>query len=125
MSEIAALVTGSIAGGLTRHYLSGFIYRLVGTTFPYGTLLVNILGCFVVGFLAGISEQKFSLSPQMRLLLIVGFCGALTTFSTLILETTQLVKYEELAKAMLNIVISIVLGLLFFKIGAYLSSRVL
>ena len=117
MSKWLNLIAGGIAGTLARYLLAGKIYQLLGTSFPYGTLVVNLLGCFIIGFLASLAEEKFLLGPHARLLLMVGFCGAFTTFSTLILETANLLKDGELIKALINGLGSFLLGLLLFYIG--------
>ena len=112
-----SLCLGTLIGGISRYLLAGVIYQWFGANFPYGTLIVNISGCFLVGFLNVLAEMKFLLSPNARLLLMIGFCGAFTTFSTLILETSGLIREGELAKAFANVSASFFLGLLFFYLG--------
>ncbi|MFA4984812.1 MAG: fluoride efflux transporter CrcB [Candidatus Omnitrophota bacterium] len=90
MIKFVNLIIGGAAGASARYLLSGAVYRLAGTGFPYGTLAVNSAGCFILGFLATLAEKKFILGPQARLLLMVGFCGAFTTFSTSSLSLTVL-----------------------------------
>ena len=87
MLKFLNLVIGGAAGTVARYLLSGAVYKFLGTSFPYGTLIVNISGCFILGVLAALSEKKFMLGPDLRILLMIGFCGAFTTFSTLIFET--------------------------------------
>lgn len=113
------LIAGGIAGTLARYLLAGFVYETVGTGFPYGTLVVNLSGCFLVGFLAALAEDKFLLGPQARVMLMIGFCGAFTTFSTLMLETSNLIRGGESLKAFLNIAASVVLGFLLFRLGVF------
>jgi fluoride exporter len=115
------LTAGGIAGTLSRYLMSGIIYQIFGTQFPYGTLLVNVTGCFAIGFFFSLSEQKLYLDPNMRLLLMAGFCGAYTTFSTFILETSELVKGGQSHFAFLNIVLSLILGFLLFRLGGVLA----
>jgi CrcB protein len=117
MAKFIALVTGSIFGGLARYYVAGAVYRMFGSTFPYGTLVVNLAGCFLIGFLSALSEEKFALGPTARLLLMVGFCGAFTTFSTYILETGNLMKDGEVARAFLNILVSTGAGFIVYWFG--------
>lgn len=104
-------------GGIARYLLAGFVYQSFGSNFPYGTLMVNLSGCFLIGFLNTLAEVKFFLTPNARILLMVGFCGAFTTFSTLILETSNLIKDGELMKALINGLGSFLLGLGVFYIG--------
>ena len=115
------LMVGGIAGTVSRYLLAGFIYELLGTSFPYGTLVVNLVGCLVIGFLASLSEEKFLLSPEARLLLMVGFCGAFTTFSTFMLETCNLMKDGENLRAFFNVAASVIFGFLAFRLGVFLA----
>jgi CrcB protein len=118
MGKWLNLAAGSLAGGFARYALAGTVYRICGTDFPYGTLAVNLSGCLLIGVLEALAEDKFLLGPEGRLLLMVGFCGAFTTFSTLILETDHLLRGGEWARAALNLGGSLVLGLLLFRAGA-------
>ena len=92
MIKFINLVIGGAAGTIARYLLAGVVYRFTGTGFPYGTLVVNISGCFILGFLASLSDKKFMLGPDARLLLMIGFCGAFTTFSSLIFLTITFVR---------------------------------
>ena len=118
------LIAGGIAGTLSRYLLAGWVYGALGTNFPYGTLLVNLIGCFLIGFLAALSEEKFLLGPEARLLLMVGFCGAFTTFSTFMLETANLLKEGDTWKAFGNVAISVVIGFLIFRLGVFLGEAI-
>ena len=84
MIKLLNLIIGGSLGTLARYFLSGVCYQFLGAQFPYGTLIVNLFGCLVVGFLASISDEKFFLDSNSRLFLMAGFCGAFTTFSTFI-----------------------------------------
>ena len=77
-------------------------------------------GCFLIGFFDTLFEEKFLLSPNVRLLLLAVFCGAYTTFSTFMLETTNLLKDDENARAFLNVTASVVLGFVVFRLGVWL-----
>jgi len=117
MIKLINLLIGGALGTLARYTLSGAIYKILGAGFPHGTLIVNILGCFFLGFLATISEDKFLLSANLRLFLMIGFCGAFTTFSTFMFESSSLIRDGQTLKAFLNVFLTIVLGFILLKIG--------
>lgn len=121
MIKLLNLIIGGIAGTLARYFLTHFTYHFLGTGFPYGTLVVNLLGCFIIGIVANLSSDAFFLTYNQRLLLITGFCGAFTTFSTFIFETEHLFTNGETSKAFLNVVLSLILGFTVFKIGGILG----
>jgi CrcB protein len=121
MIKFLNLVIGGAAGTIARYLLAGFVYRLAGTTFPYGTLLVNISGCFILGFLVSLAGKKFILGPDARILLMIGFCGAFTTFSTLIFESDNLLRNGQAVRAFANIFVSVILGLILFRVGSLLG----
>ncbi len=108
-------------GTVARYLLAGAVYRLAGTGFPYGTLIVNISGCFILGVLASLAEKKFILGPDARVLLMIGFCGAFTTFSTLIFETDNLVRSGQAMRGFTNIFASVILGFILFRAGSLLG----
>ena len=124
MTKIIMLAVGSLAGGFARYYLAGFVYRAFGTSFPYGTFAVNMTGCFLIGIFASLADKKFLLGPNGRLLLMIGFCGAFTTFSTFILETANLIKDGETWQAFLNVMLSVVIGFLILRLGIFLGELI-
>jgi len=117
MAEILSLAAGSLLGGFGRYFLGGAVQRLAGGSFPYGTLLVNLLGCFIIGLLHSLTLSKLSLSANARLLLIVGFCGAFTTFSTFILETSAAMDQGRHFSALSYLAASVLLGFACFRAG--------
>ncbi len=121
MIKFIHLIIGGATGTVARYALSSAAYRAFGAGFPYGTFAVNLLGCFILGFLVSFSERKLFLDPNMRLLLMVGFCGAFTTFSTFILETANLMKDGEMTRAFLNVVVSVVIGFVVLRAGIMLG----
>lgn len=116
-----SLVVGTLAGGVARYVLAGAVYQVVGTRFPYGTLAVNLSGCFLIGLLNSLAESKFLLGPNARVMLMIGFCGAFTTLSTLMLETSNLMKDGETVQALTNVAATIILGFLLFRLGEVLG----
>ncbi len=117
MNNWIALILGGIAGTIARYSLAGAIFHKTGMDFPYGTLAVNLLGCFLVGFLDVLIERKFTVPSTVRLMMITGFCGAFTTFSAYILESYTLIKSGAMIKALLYLFGSISLGLILFRVG--------
>jgi CrcB protein len=121
MMKFIYLAIGGITGTFARYFMAGAVYGLLGTRFPYGTLIVNLSGCFIIGILTTVAENKFLLNPNLRVLLMIGFCGAFTTFSTFMLETSNLIKDGETMRALMNVLLSVVAGFIFFRIGVFLG----
>lgn len=84
--------TGSFLGGVSRFLLSKTIQNTVLSSFPHGTFWVNLIGCFLIGVFFGLSERGNLVTADMRMFLIVGFCGGFTTFSTFSIENLTLLK---------------------------------
>jgi fluoride exporter len=110
-------VAGSL-GTLARYGLAGLVHRFDGASFPWGTLAVNVTGCFLVGLLAALFENRWPVSAQTRIILLVGFMGAFTTFSAYILETGELVRTAEWLRAGANIALQNGLGFAALLAGA-------
>lgn len=123
MVKFLALALGGIAGTAARYGVAAGVYRLFGAGFPYGTLAVNASGCFLIGLLESMAEVRFLIGPAGRLLLMTGFCGAYTTFSALILETSHLLRDGEATRAFLNFMGNGALGFALFRAGLYLGTR--
>lgn len=115
--QALAIAAGGAVGALLRFWVSNGIYALVGRTFPYGTLAVNVLGSLLMGLLYVLLLDKLALGPQWRAALLVGLLGAFTTFSTFSIETLNLVEEGEAIKALLNVLLSVSLCLLAAWIG--------
>jgi len=94
-----AVAIGAAAGGVSRYYLSLAIYQRLGANFPWGTLLVNVSGSLLLGFLMRYALGTPELSAEMRLLLTTGFCGGYTTFSTFSYETAMLLEDGQYERA--------------------------
>ncbi len=116
------LVVGGILGTVGRYLLSPAVYRWLGTAFPYGTLVVNLLGALVIWFLSTLAEKKFLLTPEFRMFWMIGFLGAFTTFSSLIYESWKLMQDGQFFLAGTNLVGSMVLGLMAFWLGSVVAS---
>ena len=87
MRDILAISLGAIAGANARYFLSRYAARVMGPVFPYGTLLINVTGSLIVGFFMIWATERVLVDPRWRLLIVVGFCGAFTTFSSYAFET--------------------------------------
>lgn len=117
MKTAAAIALFCAGGGLTRYYLSGWLYSLLGRAFPYGTLAVNIIGAYFIGLIMELALRSTLLSDTLRLGLTVGFLGGLTTFSTFSYETFKLLEEGQLLLAFTNVLVSVLLCLLFTWLG--------
>ncbi|MBN1346128.1 MAG: CrcB family protein [Phycisphaerae bacterium] len=109
------------AGALSRYGLAGVAQRLGGGAFPVGTLVVNIAGCFLAGVFWTFAEDRVSVSGETRTIILVGFMGAFTTFSTYLLETSALMRDAEWAKALGNMALQNVVGLVALFVGLALG----
>lgn len=94
-----------------RYYVGQWSLRLMGPHFPWGTLTVNVVGCFVIGLLAELISQRFNASPELRLLLITGFLGGFTTFSAFSLDAISLFERGAIASAAIYMVASVGLSM--------------
>nr|MBA3531074.1 fluoride efflux transporter CrcB [Ardenticatenales bacterium] len=122
MSSLLALALGAIAGALLRYQATLWAAARFGTGFPYGTLLVNLVGSFILGFFLALATRGGVVAhPTLRLFVATGFCGSLTTFSTLSYETVLLLTDGRLLPALLNAAGSVVAGLLCVVLGAALA----
>lgn len=109
---------GAGLGGVFRYWFSNVIYWLLGRQFPYGTLVVNATGCFLMGLLFAIIMERFNgTGPQLRSLLLIGFLGGYTTFSSFSIETLNLFESGAWLSACLNILVSVTLCILLTWIG--------
>ena len=108
-----ALMVGlfGFAGTLARYGLQGVVQRFSGSTFPYGTLTVNVLGSFVVGFVATLALERAAMSPTWRTAIMVGFCGGFTTYSAFAWETFELMRTGDPLRGVANVAAQLVLGL--------------
>ena len=113
------IAVGSALGGMARFWLSGFVANRIGETFPFGTLFINVLGSFVIGFFAALTgpDGRFLMGTVSRQFVMIGICGGFTTYSSFSLQTLNLANEGEWLYAGLNIVSSFVLCLLAVWMG--------
>ena len=123
MISILLVLLGGAIGSLCRYWWSGLVAARLGETFPYGTLFVNLVGCFIIG-LAGGFLSKAAAAPweqPMRIFLTVGVCGGLTTFSSFSLQTLNLIISKRWGAALANIVVSTTICLVLVAAGWWLG----
>lgn len=112
MYKIVSVGIGGFLGAVCRYLSLGLTARLVGErVFPYGTMVVNLAGCFLIGLGLGIATSREFLSPEARLLVFTGFLGSFTTYSTFAYESFSLAREGGFFASMANIVFHIVIGL--------------
>lgn len=113
MTRILLLIgTGSFIGGISRFLVSRFVQSAVLSAFPYGTFIVNILGCFLIGIIYGLTERGNLADAGLRMFLTVGFCGGFTTFSTFANENLALLRDGNILQFALYSSLSVFIGIL-------------
>ena len=118
------IAIGSALGGMARYGCSGLAARLISETFPWGTLIVNVLGSFIIGFFATLTgpDGRVYVGSLTRQFVLIGFCGGYTTFSSFSIQTLNLMEDGEWLRAAANIGGSVVLCLLAVWIGSLLAA---
>lgn len=124
MKSILLVALGGAIGSITRFKLSGWVlHHAANWRFPIGTFVVNVIGCFIAGLLAGMAVKQDVFSPEARVFLFTGMLGGFTTFSAFGLETLLLFKRGEAGVAIANAVVSVAVGLIVAWVGYGLSAR--
>jgi len=124
MANILIIGIGGFLGAIARYGAALWIGQRWGRSFPLGTFIINVTGSFLIGLFMSLFTERFLVNPQWRLLLVVGFLGAYTTFSTFEYETGALVKDSEWLLAMLNVMLSVVVGFLALKLGEVIAKSI-
>jgi CrcB protein len=122
--RISLLIVFGALGTLARYGLQGLVQERTGSSFPAGTLVVNILGCFLLGGVAEYALTHLSIPPEWRVGITVGFLGAFTTFSTFTFEAVRLIQDGEWARAGTYLMASVVGGILAILAGMRLADRI-
>jgi CrcB protein len=121
MMNVLVIGIGGFVGAVARYGIAGWIGQRWGRSFPLGTFVINVSGSFLIGLLMTLMAERFTENPQWRLLLVVGFLGAYTTFSTFEYETGALLKDGEWLFAGLNVVLSVIVGFAALKLGEVMA----
>ena len=116
------IAVGSALGGMGRYLLGGLVQRAVGGTFPFGTLVINVTGSFLLGAILRYGVDTPTLTPELRAFLTVGFCGGYTTFSTFSYEAVALLEDGEWSRASLYVALSLLLSLIATFLG-FMAAR--
>lgn len=111
MVKLLLIGAGGFLGAVARYGLSGLVQGRIGSSFPGGTLAVNVVGCLALGFLVGLFEERQLLGPDVRLFLGIGILGSFTTFSTFGFETLELARVGSFRLAGVNAAANLILGL--------------
>ena len=121
IQKLACLALAGALGTLARYGLAGLVHRINGASFPWGTVAVNLTGCFLTGLVWALFENRWPVSGETRCLVLVGFMGAFTTFSALILETGELLRSAEWMYAATNVAMQNGLGFVALFAGVALG----
>ena len=124
MRIILLIGTGGFVGSILRYLVSQFLQKIFETTFPLGTMMVNILGSFLIGIIYAFSEQSEVLTAEWRIFLAVGFCGGFTTFSSFAYENFAMLNIQQFLFSALYTGLSLILGLLAVYLGVMLVKAI-
>jgi fluoride exporter len=122
MINILLVGFGGFIGSIARYLASGYVQQSTKSIdFPYGTLAVNVIGCFIIGFLAQLAESRGAFTSESRLFVFVGILGGFTTFSSFGNETLNLARDSQMMNALANIGANVILGLFAVWLGRTVS----
>ena len=110
LTDYLAVAAGGALGACLRYFIGGSLLARIAAPFPMATFIINVTGSFIIGFFLTLVTERIQLSPHLRLAVAVGFIGAYTTFSTFEYETIRLVEARAVLLAVLNVVLSVIVG---------------
>ncbi|NCC24148.1 MAG: chromosome condensation protein CrcB [Deltaproteobacteria bacterium] len=119
LSKILLIALAGAGGTLARYWLSGLVYSVLGRGFPWGTAVVNVFGSFLFGLIWILAENRMAINAETRTILLVGFMGAFTTFSTFIFESSALMTDLQWARLAVNVVGQVLVGLVALRLGFF------
>jgi CrcB protein len=119
--KILLVALAGAIGTLARYALGGAVQRVTPASFPYGTLVVNVAGCVLFGVVWALAEERLMITPETRTILLVGFMGAFTTFSTYAFETTAFLRDGQWATGAANLLAQNLLGIAALLLGLVLG----
>lgn len=122
--KLIFIALGSGLGGICRFLLGKVIHPLFLPSFPWGTFVVNILGCLFIGIIYGFIDRGITLSENMRLFLTVGFCGGFTTFSTFMHENYLLFTTPQVFTVVIYAGLSVIIGLICVYLGYFITNQI-
>lgn len=123
MKTVLLIGSGGFIGTLARYGLQQLSHKVLHWTFPVGTLVVNLLGCFLIGLIYGFFDKAPGFGQDWKLFLTVGICGGFTTFSSFSYENIKLLQDGHTAQAMLYISASVIIGLMLTYAGIWLGGK--
>ncbi len=124
MNQLLLIGAGGALGAIGRYWMSTLVYQLAGRGFPWGTLAVNLLGSLLMGIVYVLMVERLASNGDLRALLMVGFLGAFTTFSTFSIETLMLVEEGALLRAAGNALVSVIGCVIATGIGIMLARSI-
>ena len=122
MTKYLLVAMGGAVGSVLRYWIGGYVGDRLGGRFPYGTFVVNITGCFLIGLIVTLISEHANLNPNWRYLIPIGFIGGYTTFSAFEYETFKSMQDGKMLIASLNVGLSVAVGLVFVWLG-FLTAR--
>ncbi len=121
LEKILLISAGAVLGANARYWIGDWIAQKWGATFPYGTFVINITGSLLIGLFIAVATERFMIDPRWRILLVVGFLGAYTTFSSYTLESFNLIERGQWQMGLVNALGSVIAGLLAVGLGMFIG----
>jgi CrcB protein len=124
LEKYMVVAIGGALGAIARYWLGSLIGQALPSRFPYGTVVINVTGCFIIGLFLTLASERISINPNWRLAVAVGFVGAYTTFSTFEYESFKLMESGSGISGFMNVIVSLMLGFLAVWAGVALARKI-